>query len=222
MTILRTSFPVKKSIAKNPDAIHYEAVAIGVSSGGMEALSTLLPLLAPSFPMAVMVVQHQHPHADDFLARYLDERCQISVRQADEKDPILPGQIYLAPANYHLLVETDRTFALAVFERVNYARPAIDVLFETAAEVYRQALIGIVLTGANDDGSQGLKTIKDYGGLTIVQDPATAETDAMPRAALEATPVDYVLPLPEIGALLNTLGGTRHGRARTTHNSHRR
>lgn len=205
---------MKKSIARKIEHPAYDAVVIGVSSGGMEALNIVLPALPAHFPLAVIVVQHQHPHADDFLARYLNERCALDVQQAEEKDPILPGVIYLAPANYHLLVELDRTFSLAVFERVNYARPAIDVLFESAAEAYQQRLIGIVLTGANNDGSQGLKTIKAYGGLAIVQDPATAEADAMPRAALEATAVDYVLPLREIGAWLAALKGEKpHGRA---------
>jgi two-component system chemotaxis response regulator CheB len=147
------------------------------------------------------------------LTRVLHEKCQIPVKEAEAKELIKPGTIYLAPANYHLLIEHDRTFSLCVSEKVRYARPSIDVLFETAADVYRTKLIGIILTGANDDGSRGLRTIREYGGLAIVQDPATAEVGIMPQAALKATAVDYVLSLHEIGLLLNTVQGGKHGRS---------
>jgi two-component system chemotaxis response regulator CheB len=185
----------------------YEAVVIGTSSGGMDALTTLLSVLSDTLVLSTIIVQHMHPHSDDFLARHLHEICQLTVKQAEEKEPIAPGIVYIAPANYHLLIEADKTFSLSNTKRVNYARPSIDVLFETAADVYGARLIGIILTGANNDGSQGLKTIKECGGLTIVQDPATAEADSMPKAAIEATTVDYVLSLQEIGVLLNRIGG---------------
>lgn len=197
---------MKRSIGNETDLRSYQAVVIGVSSGGMEALCALLPRLPAEFPLPVIVVQHLHPHSDDFLPRYLDEKCQLSVKQAEEKELINPGTIYIAPPNYHLLVEEDRTFSLSTAERINYARPSVDVLFETAVDAYRDALVGIILTGANHDGSYGLKCIKDCGGLTIVQDPVTADSDAMPRAAIAATPVDYVLSLQEIGDLLLLLG----------------
>lgn len=183
----------------------YEAVVIGVSSGGLNALSRLLPLLSPDVALAIIIVQHQHPHADNFLATYLDKRCRIPVREAAEKEPILPNAVYIAPPNYHLLVESDRTFSLASTEKVNYARPSVDMLFITAAEIYQSHLIGVILTGANSDGSQGLRIIKEYGGLTIVQNPATAEAASMPESALKATSVDYVLSLEEIGHLLNQI-----------------
>lgn len=197
---------MKKSIENGTKFGTYEAVVIGVSSGGMEALSLLLLLLPEEYPLPVIIVQHQHPHSDDFLARHLDEKCRLTVKQAEEKEWILPGVVYIAPANYHLLIEDDHTFSLSASERVNYARPSIDVLFETAADVYGDRLIGSILTGANNDGSQGLKTIKEHGGLCIVQDPATAEADLMPKTALETTSVDYVLSLQEIGILLSTIG----------------
>lgn len=183
----------------------YEAVVIGVSSGGLNALSRLLPLLAPDVALAIIIVQHQHPHADNFLAAYLDKRCRIPVREAAEKEPILPNTAYIAPPNYHLLVEADRTFSFASTEKVNYARPSVDMLFITAAETYQSHLIGVILTGANSDGSHGLKIIKEYGGLTIVQNPATAEAASMPEAALKATSVDYILSLEDIGHLLNQI-----------------
>jgi len=172
----------------------------------MTALSSVLPLLSEDFTLPVIIVQHQHPHGDDFLVHYLDEKCRIPVKQAQEKEAIVPGVIYLAPPNYHLLVEMDRTFSFSITARVNYARPSIDVLFETAAETFGANTIGIILTGANSDGSDGLKEIKGHGGLTIVQDPATAEATEMPRSALRATAVDYLLTPEEIGRLLDNLG----------------
>jgi two-component system chemotaxis response regulator CheB len=183
----------------------YDIVVIGVSSGGMAALSTILPMLSQDFTLPVIIVQHQHPHADDFLVRYLNEKCRIPVKHAEEKELIEPATIYLASPNYHLLIEQDRTFSFSIAARVNYARPSIDVLFETAADTFGANTIGIILTGANNDGSYGLKMIHECGGLTIVQDPATAEATEMPRAAIEATEVDYILPLAEIGHMLNTL-----------------
>jgi two-component system, chemotaxis family, protein-glutamate methylesterase/glutaminase len=129
-------------------------------------------------------------------------RCALRVKEANEKEPIQAGVIYLAPPNYHLLIENDRTFSLSIDERVNYARPSIDMLFETAAQVYGPQTVGIILTGANNDGANGLRLIKERGGLAIVQDPRTAESTFMPQAALEATPVDHLLSIPEMGKLL--------------------
>ncbi len=185
--------------------MEYEAIVMGVSAGGMEALSTILPDLSADFPIPVMVVQHQHPTSDDFLIRYLNERCGLKVKQADEKEDILPGVIYIAPPNYHLMVEEDRTFSLSIDPPVHFARPSIDVLFETAVDAYGPRLVGVILTGASSDGSHGLKRLKESGGLAMVQDPETAESDIMPRAAVDATEVDYVLPLEEIGPALNRL-----------------
>ncbi len=182
--------------------LRYDAVVIGVSAGGLKALRTILPALSPYFPVPVLVVQHLSPQADDFLARFLNEISQVKVKEADEKEPLLPGTVYLAPPNYHLLVETDKTLSLSVEGRVNYARPSIDVLFLTASEAFGARLIGLVLTGANDDGSRGLKRIKQRGGLALVQDPATADADHMPRAAITAANPDAIIPLQEIAAFL--------------------
>ncbi len=188
----------------------YEAVVIGVSAGGLEALHFLLPRFVKDFALAVMIVQHLHPHSDKFWIGNLDSKCQVTIKQADEKETIKPGVVYIAPANYHLLVEDDKTLSLSVSGRVNYARPSVDVLFRTVADVYGPHVIGIILTGANNDGSRGLKKIKDQGGMAIVQTPATAVVDSMPRAAIEATTVDYVLSLEEIGALLNTISSEKN------------
>jgi two-component system chemotaxis response regulator CheB len=204
---------MKKSISARIKSLTYEAVVIGVSSGGIDALKILLPCLSADFAAAVIVVQHRHSDSGNLLVQVLQEHCQIVVKEAEEKEPIRPGIVYLSPANYHLLIEADRTFAFCVSEKVNYARPAIDVLFETAADEYQNNLIGIILTGANHDGSQGLKKIKQHGGLTIVQDPTTAEAEIMPKAAMAATTIDYILPLQEIGFLLNHIVGGKYGSA---------
>ena len=180
----------------------YEAVVMGSSAGGLQALSTVLPALPFDFPVPVLVVQHMLPTADDYLARSLDEKCRVTVKQADEKETPLPGFVYIAPPNYHLMTETDRTLSLSTDEPINHARPSIDVLFETAAETYGDRLIGVILTGASSDGSLGLKEIKKHGGLAIVQDPASADSETMPRAALNTTEVDWLAPLEKIGPLL--------------------
>ncbi|MGB8534872.1 MAG: chemotaxis protein CheB [Acidobacteriaceae bacterium] len=183
----------------------YRAVVIGVSAGGVEALKALLPGLPPSFPLPVAIVQHRDRRSDGFLAAYLDSISTIAVSEAEDKEPFSAGHAYLAPAGYHLLIESDRSLSLTIDERVNYSCPSIDVLFESAAHVFCRSLIGIVLTGANADGAQGLKTIKSRGGLAVVEDPRTAAVKAMPHAALQATPVDHVLPLQQIAPLLTQL-----------------
>ena len=175
-----------------------EIIVIGVSAGGMEALRKIIPKLPVNFSSPIAIVQHMHPHSDDFLVKDLNNRSQLTVKQADEKEGLKPGFVYFAPSNYHLLIENDKTFSLSVCDLVNFARPAIDVLFATAAEVYQEKTLGIVLTGANHDGSLGAKTIKDYGGLVIAQDPESAEVDTMPRAAIKAVNVDFILSLEKI------------------------
>ena len=183
----------------------YSAVVLGSSTGGLDALSTILSGLPGDFPVPLIIVQHLFRDSDDRLPRLLDKKCDIQVKQADEKESPLPGIAYFAPPNYHLLLEEDRTFSLSVDERVNYSRPSIDVLFESAAEVYGSELIGVILTGANSDGSRGLKKIKEYGGFALVQDPLTAQAGLMPRSALEIVQVDQVVGLERIGPTLAAL-----------------
>ena len=180
----------------------FEAVVIGSSAGGIQALSTVLSALPSEFPLPIIVVQHLHPESGAYLARIFASKCPLKIKQADEKERIKKGVVYLAPPNYHLLIESDRTLSLSVDAHVHYARPSVDVLFETAIYAYRDKLISIILTGANGDGSIGVKKIKHKGGYVIVQDPATAEADAMPNAAIAATNVDKVLPLKQIGPYL--------------------
>lgn len=179
-----------------------KVIVLGSSIGGLNALSTILPVLPKNFPLPIIIVQHLSPSSGNFMSRHLDSISRVKVKEVEEKEEILPGVVYIAPSNYHVLVEEDNTISLSVEERVNYARPSIDVLFETAADVYGSNLIGIILTGANNDGSQGLKKIKKLGGIAIVQEPETAENADMPKAALDATEVDYILPLEEIGPFL--------------------
>ncbi len=185
----------------------FGAIVIGSSAGGIKALNTLLSALPKNFPLPIIIVQHLHPNSNGYLINIFQSVCPLFVKQADEKEKIVSSTVYIAPPNYHLMVEEDFTFSLSLEERVNFSRPSIDVLFETAAWTYWNQLIGIVLTGANQDGSQGLKKIKQCGGYTIVQDPNTAEADTMPRAALAATPVDKVLAIkaitPHLLQLLN-------------------
>jgi two-component system chemotaxis response regulator CheB len=182
--------------------MHCRAVVIGGSAGGMQALAVILPALPADFALPVAIVIHVKEDTAGYLATYLNGLCTLPVVEGLDKEPFKAGTIHVAPAGYHLLIEGDESLALSVDAPVSFARPAIDVLFESAAEVYGDGLIGIVLTGANRDGSQGLKRIKERGGLTIVQDPAAAEASFMPLAAIEATAVDHVLPLSEIGPFL--------------------
>jgi two-component system chemotaxis response regulator CheB len=183
----------------------YRAVVVGASAGGLNALKILLRNLDRNFRMPVIIVQHISPDADNYLVHILNDLKGIRVKEADEKEHPQPGYAYVAPPNYHLMLEPDLSFTLTVDERVNYARPSIDVLFETAANAYRGHLVGVILTGANNDGSLGLRRIKELGGFAIVQDPDTAEVDSMPRAAIQNCKVDKVLSLEEIAVFLNQI-----------------
>lgn len=183
----------------------YRAIVIGASSGGLKALRTILSVLPADFPLSVIIVVHRHPDSDGYLEESLNNRCGLTVKQADEREKIRSGVVYIGPPNYHLLIEDARIFSLSLEEAVNYARPSIDVLFESAADVYGLELIGVILSGYNDDGVRGLQRIKRRGGLTVVQAPETAEAESMPRGAIATVEPDHVLPLKEIGPFLNSL-----------------
>ena len=177
-----------------------DAVVIGCSAGGLNALRVVLGGLPPGLSATVIVVAHSAPDGPNLLPNLLAACCPLPVTEALEGALALPAHVYVAPANYHLLIESDQRFSLSVDARVCYVRPAIDVLFEAAADVYQERLLGIVLTGANSDGAQGLRAIKASGGQTLVQDPETAYAPAMPLAAIEAGAADWVLPLEAIAA----------------------
>ncbi len=170
-----------------------EAVVIGASAGGVEALSVILPALPADYPLPVMVVIHMLPDRRSVMAELFAQKCRVKVVEAEDKEAIEPGTVYFAPPDYHVLVETDRRLSLSSEEPVLYSRPAIDILFETAADAYGAALIGVVLTGANADGANGLKAIAAAGGMTLVQTPELAYADAMPRAALATAPASLSL-----------------------------
>ncbi|NCD43187.1 MAG: chemotaxis protein CheB [Bacteroidia bacterium] len=178
--------------------MHPGAVVIGASAGGMEALAKIIPPLPEKFPVPIIIVQHISPDSENYITTYLNKLSKLKVKEAEEKESITRGKVYIAPPNYHLLVERNKTFSLTIAERVSYARPSIDVLFETAAEAYGRWLIGIILTGANHDGAAGMYTIQRHGGLTVVQDPYTAEIDTMPRATLEQITPTKILPAEAI------------------------
>ena len=175
---------------------------IGTSWGGLEALSTLLDGLRDDVHQPIVVAQHRSAESEDSaLGRLLQHHTRRLVSDPDDKTPLEPDHVYLAPPDYHVLVE-DRHLALSTDAPVQFARPSIDVLFQSAADAYGDRAIGIVLTGANADGAEGLARIKDRGGVAIVQDPATSERRTMPDAAIAATVADAVLPLTEIPAFV--------------------
>lgn len=182
--------------------MQYEAIVIGVSSGGMNALKFIFSALPANFNTPIIIVQHVSARTDGQWIKLLNDKSNLFIKEADEKEKIEKGTVYIAPPNYHLLIEKNKTFSLTIDEKVNFARPAIDVLFVTAAEAYENKLIGIILTGSSSDGTLGLKKIKEYGGLVVAQDPKTAESAFMPASAIAAVHVDFVLPLGGITDLL--------------------
>lgn len=179
----------------------FSIAVLGTSLGGLRALKTLLQGLRPGFPLAMAIVQHQGHGVPGQMARLLQPYCALPVAEPEDKEAIVPGHVYLAPPGYHLLVEPG-SFALTTEAPVLYARPSIDVLFESAADSYRTGTIGIVLTASSRDGVSGMARIKERGGLTIVQDPAEAESRVLPDAVLGAVKVDHVLPLRKIAPVL--------------------
>jgi two-component system chemotaxis response regulator CheB len=178
----------------------YELICIGASWGGLRAIETVLNDIPPAVDPPIVVAQHRDAQKSA-LAHVISRHTRRPVVDASDKQSLEPGHVYLAPADYHLLVERG-SLALSLEARVQYARPSIDVLFESAADAYGADVIGVILTGANADGAEGLARIKRYGGVAIVQDPAEAERRAMPEAAIAATVADAVLPLAEIGKFI--------------------
>jgi two-component system chemotaxis response regulator CheB len=205
-----------------------ELVVIGTSLGGLYALQVLLSGLPKNLPLAVAIVQHRHQNSDQNLSIFLQDYCALPLTEVEDKDVILPGRVYLAPADYHLLVETEpsweqiggkeqaiiHTFALSTEAPVCCARPSIDLLFESAAQAYKQKVIGVILTGASSDGAEGLAKIKAHGGKVIIQDPSTSESQIMPKSAISkltqyfsqnSLPIDWILQLSEIAPMIVNL-----------------
>jgi two-component system chemotaxis response regulator CheB len=185
-----------------------DAIAIGTSAGGVEALSILLPALPAGLRASVFIVLHLSRERPSLLAEIFSPKCALKVKEAEDKMRVEPGTVYFAPPDYHLLIDEGPQLALSIDELVHFSRPSIDVLFESAADIYGERLMGIILTGANDDGAAGLASIHRSGGVTIVQEPDSAQVPLMALAALRRTAADFVLPLKGIAGLLQALAST--------------
>jgi two-component system chemotaxis response regulator CheB len=183
----------------------FSAIAIGASAGGVDALLEILPALQRECGVSVFVVVHLPREGPSRLVEIFANKCRLNVAEADDKQPIETGSIYFAPPDYHLLVDDGPCLSLSADELVHFSRPSLDVLFESAADVYGSTLLGCVLTGANSDGASGLAAVERAGGRTIVQTPASAVAKAMPLAALQAAPGSVSLGVAEIADLLATL-----------------
>lgn len=191
-----------------PPGPRIEAIVIGASAGGVEALLSIFSALRAGFRLPIIVVLHLPEQRSSQLADVMAWRVPIPVIEAGDKMPIEAGTLYLATPGYHLSVERDRSLSLSLEERLHYSRPAIDYLFESAADAYGAGLLAVLLTGANQDGARGLAQVKHLGGITVVQDPDEAQVSTMPDAALALHDPDHILPLHGIGRLLVELERT--------------
>jgi two-component system chemotaxis response regulator CheB len=191
--------------------VNIEMIVTGGSAGALDALSVLLPALPRGFAIPIAIVLHLHPTKPSYLVQVLGSKCSLCVKEAEDKEPFAPATVYIAPPNYHLLVERHRCFALSVDEPVHFSRPAIDVLFESAADALGAAVAGVLLTGGNDDGARGLDRIARTGGITLVQSPESAAVRTMPEAALRRNPTHRALSPAELGTFLAHIdGSSRH------------
>lgn len=186
-----------------------EAIVIGGSAGGLSALSTILRGLPADFRLPIAAVLHVPPTRRAMLAEVLATHCSLAIREAEDKEPVAAATVYMAAPNYHLMIEKTRTFSLSVDDAVNFSRPAIDVLFESAAHAYGAAVAGVILTGASADGALGLLRIVESGGVALVQDPDTAAARAMPEAALRSVPAARVVRLEDMATSLSRLAAAR-------------
>ncbi|MBF0547316.1 MAG: chemotaxis protein CheB [Candidatus Riflebacteria bacterium] len=189
--------------------MHPGALAIGTSAGGTRALVEILGRLPEDFPLPIIVVQHLRTESGEILVDILKKGCKIRVKEAEDKDPIENGWAYFAPSDYHLLVESDYTLGLSADPPVGFARPSIDVMLESAARVYRDKLLALILTGASDDGTAGINIVKKMNGTTIAQDPSSAEFPRMPQSAIESGQIDKIFPLSIISEKLIEMANDR-------------
>ncbi len=185
----------------------FELVVIGASLGGMHALKTLLSSLPVKFSLPLVAVQHRPKDSEASLGKYFSLWTSRPVFEADDKTPLVPGHIYFAPSDYHLMID-DKNLALSTEGPVKYSRPSIDVLFETAAEWYNERAVGIILTGTGSDGPEGARELEERGGLLIVQDPEEAEADILPRSTIAATKHPQIMRLNQIVNMLETINQT--------------
>lgn len=194
-----------RRVARPTSRAAFDIVALAASAGGIGALSALLENLPESFPASIVVVQHLDPRHRSLMADILRRRTRLTVSQAQEGEVIVPGAVYIAPPDRHLLVNPDGTLSLSQSELVHFVRPSADLLFESVAASYRERAIAVVLSGTGSDGSMGVQAIKKMGGTVIAQDQHSAEFGGMPAAAVQSGTVDFVLPLDEIASGLVTL-----------------
>lgn len=197
---MKTSFDVTRLDEHSLPVV--DAIVVGASAGGVEALLKIFAAIKVGFRLPIITVLHIPDERRSQLASVFQARLQIPVKEADDKEDIVPGTLYFAGPGYHLSVERDFSLSLSQEDRVFHSRPSIDILFDSAADAYRKRLVGVLLTGANNDGAFGLSLIKRAGGMTVVQDPAQAQARTMPEAALALHEPDYLLPLNAIGQLL--------------------
>lgn len=182
-----------------------KAFIIGGSAGSLEVLLKVLPAVDPNLSFPIVIVIHRKHGADSLLPGLLSSRTAMPVKEADEKEMLVPGSIYIAPSDYHLLIEMDHTFSLDYSEKVNYSRPAIDVTFQTGAEAFKEELVCLLLSGSNSDGVNGLATVKQWGGIAVIQDPDSAQVAYMPEQARKNVHIDRILRIEEIAAFINLL-----------------
>ncbi|HMI91037.1 MAG TPA: chemotaxis protein CheB [Polyangiales bacterium] len=182
------------------------AIAMGGSAGAFEALARILPALPAEFPLPIALVLHIPADKPSRVPAVLAAKCALRVKEAEDKEPLAPATLYVAAPGYHLLVERTRCLAFSVDEPVRFSRPSIDVLFESAADAYGPALVGVLLSGASEDGARGLACIKRAGGTAVVQSPESASSTAMPLAGLRSSAVDFTLPPERLGPWLAQLG----------------
>lgn len=185
--------------------MHCEALVIGGSAGSLDVLLNVLPDLDVNLSFPIIIVVHRKHSPDSLLASLLSGKTKLIVKEADEKEKICAGSIYIAPSDYHLLVENGHTFSLDYSEKVNYSRPSIDVTFESAASVYKENLVCMLLSGSNSDGVNGLKAVKAFGGIAVIQDPKTAQVPYMPTQAAENVKIDYTLSIKDAAEFINLL-----------------
>jgi len=187
------------------DRLDGQCIVIGGSAGSLKIILYILSHLKQGFSIPIIIVLHRKSDAESTLTDVLNNSTHLKVKEAEDKEQIAPEIVYLAPADYHLLVEREHTFSLDASEKVNFSRPSIDVTFQTAAEAYGPGLIAIILSGANDDGTDGLKSVRKKKGITLAQDPKTASMYVMPQSAINHGLVDHVLPANEIAEFLNRI-----------------
>ncbi len=180
----------------------FKAVAIGASAGGFKMLPRILVSLPEEFPVPIIIIQHMKEGGGDFMVEYLNERCILKVKEATQLEKVISGHVYIAPSDYHLYIDDSLTFSLSVDEKVRFSRPSIDIFFESASRVFTSGMIGILLTGANNDGTEGMRQIKSRGGVNIVQNPDSADVRQMPESAILEGVVDHVLNPDEITPFL--------------------